>query len=269
MRAKVGPPLRGLRILVTRPRGQVRELASLLRGAGARVLAVPAIRIGPPADPGPLRDSARRFLEGAYQGVVFTSPNGVERFFKAVRALDRVGHRRWGGKARFSAIGPKTAEALRGWGIRGYAWPAEHRAEALAANLRFKPGIRILLPRAAVAREVLPRTLRKRGARVEVVEAYRTFPEASAGTRLRRLLLGKHPPDWVTFTSSSTVDSLRSLFSLPEWRQVFTRTRAACIGPITARTLAETGVRRASQASPYTARGLAQAIRSARLKETR
>jgi uroporphyrinogen III methyltransferase/synthase len=245
--------LEGRLVLVTRPKGQSAGLARLLRRAGAKVLEIPSIRIRPPADPRPLRDAARRSTEGRYDLLVFTSPNAVSRFFRAAPAARPI-------PARFAAIGPKTARALRTEGVRSASWPEEHRAEALAAALRVRRGERVLLPRAAVARDVLPASLRRRGARVDVVEAYRTEPDAASAKRLRRLLLGVRPPDWITFTSSSTAESLRGLFTSAEWRKIFRRARAASIGPITSGTLRSLGIRPAAEARPFTAEALAGAI---------
>jgi uroporphyrinogen III methyltransferase/synthase len=139
--------------------------------------------------------------------------------------------------------------------------PSEFVAEALARRLKVGRGERVLLPRAAQARDVLPRALRRRGAVVDVVPAYRTAPDPAGRRRLRGLLLGPRPPHWVSFTSSSTVEGLSSLFTRAEWRRIFARTRAACIGPVTERTLRRLGVRPAARARSYTAKGLAEAIR--------
>jgi uroporphyrinogen III methyltransferase / synthase len=252
--------LTGKRVLLTRPKGQSAELARLLRARGARVVALPAIRIRPPADSRPLREAARRYRLGEYDRVVFTSPNGVKRFFAELSKLGRKSPRP---SSAFAAIGPKTAEALSEAGIRAASWPEEHRAEALAASMRVKRGERVLLPRAAKARDVLPDRLRKRGAIVEIVEAYRTEPEPGAARRLRNFLLGDAPPDWITFTSSSTAESLRGLFTPREWRRVFLASKAASIGPITSATLRRLGVRPAAEGRPYTAAGLAKAIEAA------
>ena len=257
--------LAGRRILVTRPRGQSGELAGLLRRAGARVLALPAIRIGPPSSFRPMDAAARRLLDGGYSAVVFTSANGVKSFFERLRRAEPglTARRAALASVRFAAIGPKTAEALKNRGVPAASCPSEHVGEALARSLRVRRGERLLLPQAAQARAVLARLLRKKGAKVDVVEAYRTSPDPAAARRLKAELLGGRPPDWITFSSVSTVESLCGLLSRPQWRGVFKRCRAAAIGPVTGRALLKTGVRPSALARPCTAKGLAEAIRCA------
>src|SRR5207245_1754163 len=141
-------------VLVTRPREQAGEFADLLAGYGARVLTMPTIAIVPPADWGPL-DRAIADL-ARYDWVIFTSVNGVRFFFDRLRALGRDA--RALGRARFCAIGPRTAEALAWKGFKADLVPKDEQAERLleAINMEERQGARIIIPRAEVARDLLP-----------------------------------------------------------------------------------------------------------------
>ncbi|MEK7656415.1 MAG: uroporphyrinogen-III synthase, partial [Elusimicrobiota bacterium] len=162
-------PLQGQTILLTRPRSQSAGISAGLERLGARVLAAPAIRTVPPASWKGL-DRALRGLS-RYPIIVFTSANGVESFFFRARTV--LG-REPDSPPRLCAIGPATAKALRGHGWRAAEVPAVHEASALAKAMGSVRGSDILIPRAEKAREILPRMLRRAGARVRVVKAYRT-----------------------------------------------------------------------------------------------
>jgi len=138
-------------------------------------------------------------------------------------------------------------------------FPEEYRAEALADVLGKVKGRRILLARAQDARDILPKTLEARGAKVTVATVYRTLkPRRLASDIKKRLASGDI--DVVTFTSSSTVDGFMQHLSAKERRRLFERTKAAVIGPITADTLRGYGVRPAIRAGRYTIEALARAI---------
>ena len=163
-------PLVGRRIVVTRPRAQAAGFVDALGAAGADVIPCPTIEIVPPASWAPL-DAAIARIE-SYDWVVLTSVNGVEMFFARLRALHRdvrALHR-----ARFAAVGPETAAALDMRGIVVEVMPEEFRAEAVAAAMRTAgmAGARVLLARAAGAREIPPALLREAGAAVEEVASY-------------------------------------------------------------------------------------------------
>lgn len=262
-------PLSGKTILVTRPKGQADSLVQSLERLGAQVWAVPAIAIRPPKDARPLRREIRHL--DRYDWLVFTSANGV-RFFsryaqkrntprtgrsltKAIPSLIRdLTH------LKIATIGPATAREARRYGFKVHLVPKQFKAESLAAAFPKITGQKILLARAKKARDILPKTLRQRGARVTVVEAYRTTPARAGWRRLRSKLL-KGQADCVTFTASSTVESFFTLFSRAEARKILSQAKPVSIGPITSRTLRKRGSRPACQARSYTAQGLVQAIR--------
>ena len=250
-------PLHGRRVLVTRPRAQAGRLAALLEARGAEVIALPTIQIGPPEDWAPL-DRAIRELE-TFQWVVFTSVNGVAAF------RERLGHagldaRRLGGRS-VAAIGPETADALRRGGIEPDLLPAEYRAEGLVEALRSRAGHgdAVLLVRAAEAREVLPRELEARGVRVTVAPAYRTTLAREGADRVRTLLESRGI-DVVTFTSSSTVRGFLEVLAPADPRRLLEEVVVAAIGPITAETAAEHGLRVSVMPTAYTVPALADAI---------
>lgn len=243
-------PLRGRTIVVTRPEEQAPDLAGPLEERGARVLIHPTIEIVPPDDPEPLRRAARE--AASYDWIVFTSVNGVKAFAEAL-AVQHLPPPRSPG---YCAIGPATGAALEDMGASPDVVPDEFVAEAVVEALDHETDLtakRVLLPRAAVAREALPEGLRARGAEVDVVEAYRTVPaEAGSGDLRRRLDAGE--VDLVTFTASSTVRSFhRSVGS------DLGDARVAAIGPITAGTARELGYDVAVVAEEYTIPGLVEA----------
>ena len=251
-------PLFGKRVLVTRPEGQGDEMARLLRDAGAEPLEVPAVQITPAEDPGPLAAAVRALAP--YAWVVFTSSNGVRFFFAALAeaGLDA----RAIGSAKVAAVGPATRDALAEHGIRADVVPDDHRGEGLAeAILALGPlsGARILLPRAAVAREVLPEKLREAGAHVDIVTAYRTLPAPSERFQALREELAQGRVQVVTFTSSSTVDRLMEGLG-PDARTLLERTCIAAISPITAATAQKHGLTPRVVAREYTAEGLVRAL---------
>jgi len=248
-------PLFGRRVVVTRPEAQAESFCRALADLGARPVRFPTIRIDPAPDPGPLEASLRDTER--YDWVVFTSVNGV----RAVAAvLDRVGRdsRAFGG-ARIAAIGPGTAAELGRLSLRADVVPGEYRAEALVeAMLEADPemeGRRILLPRAAEARAVLPERLAEAGARVDERVAYvtRGAPREEAGRLRARLDRGEI--DWLTFTASSTVRHfVERVGSDPG------KARVATIGPITAGTARNRGLRVDVVAAEYTVSGLLRAL---------
>lgn len=232
--------LRGKTVVVTRPRGQAEGLARGLARAGARVIEAPTIKIAPPSSYRPLDKALRRLAD--YDAVVFTSVNAVERFFARARTL------RLRLKApRVYAIGPKTAARLREFGWRPSAIPRTSRGESLARVVDDPRGKLILLPRAQKAREALAALLRRRGARVDAVEAYRTLANASSSRRLKRLARAD-VIDAVTFTSASTVDQFVRQVEPARCRRLFRRAAAASIGPITSTALKAHGIAPSVQA---------------------
>ncbi len=251
-------PLFGTTVLVTRPREQAGEFADLLAGYGARVLTLPTIAIVDPADWGPL-DRAIGDL-ARYDWVIFTSVNGVRFFFDRLRDLGRDA--RALGRARVCAIGPRTAEALAERGFKADLVPEEYQAEGVLEAMKKEDvkGVRILIPRAEVARDLLPEELRAREADVTVAVAYRTVrPEADGEAlkeRLRRREIGV-----VTFTSSSSVRNYVALFAdRAEASTLTANAVVACIGPITAETAESYGLKVGIRAKENTIPALAEAI---------
>ncbi len=249
--------LAGRRIVITRRREQARELRQALRRRGATVIELPTIALAPPRSWKPL-DAALARLD-SYHWVIFTSVNGVENFFARLRQL--------GGTpaslrpARLAAIGPATARALRRYGLRADIVPEEFRAEGLVAALRKRRWRRqrVLVARAAQARELLPLELRRRGARVDVVAVYRTVAPPTSARRARALFRSRKP-DLIAFTSSSTVRNWFALLGRGAARRLLAGVAVATIGPVTSRTARALGLRVAVEAHPHTVPALARAI---------
>lgn len=250
-------PLAGRRILVTRARHQAGKLSEKLRGLGAEVLEIPAIEIVPPESFAAL-DAALGNLS-QYRFLIVTSANGVEALAGRLRAVG-ISAAEFGHLA-IAAVGPGTAQALRGLGLEVAVTPREYVAESLVEALGDRvQGQRALLVRAAVARDVIPDALRARGAAVDVVDAYRTVIPADSVTAIRTLFQEEdRAPDAVTFTSSSTVTNFLAL--LAEAGLVAPkRMRAVSIGPVTSRTLRENGWEPATEADPHDLEGLVAAV---------
>jgi uroporphyrinogen III methyltransferase/synthase len=253
-------PLFGRRIVVTRAREQASDFLARLSELGAECIEFPTIEVIPPANWKAL-DEAIHSLD-SYHWLLFTSVNGVKYFFqrleshrKDVRDLKGI---------KIGAIGPKTAQSIQEKGIRPDLVPDEYRAEAVVASFEKmapKGGCKILLPRAAQAREVLPRELEKMSARVDVVETYRTVkPEADRGKV--KEMLEKGDIHMVTFTSSSTVNNFLEMLEserdlLLRWME---KVVVACIGPVTAQTAEKHGLEVNLIPSEYTIEALTNAI---------
>lgn len=243
-------PLFGTRVVITRDRAQSSMLAEPLEALGAETLFVPVIEIVP-AETSSLQRAIQEL--DTYDWLIFTSVNGVRHF---VEALDRSARDLRALKAKLCAIGPATRAAIEALHLRVDVMPAEYVAESLVAALAGEDlqGKRILLPRAAVARDLVPATLRERGAIVDVVDAYRTvIPEDAAATAKDALA---HKPHWITFTSSSTMKN----FIAVAGREALQGIRVASIGPVTSATARELGVHVDVEADPHTIEGLVAAI---------
>jgi uroporphyrinogen III methyltransferase / synthase len=243
-------PLFGKTIVVTRAGGQGREMAARLRALGAHAVAAPAIAIAPPADAQPLAEAVAHLER--YDWLLFTSVNGVEGFVKALDASARD----WRGlRAKICAIGPATAAAVADLHLRVDIVPSEYVAESLVEAFAGEPmhGARVLLPRAAVARDVVPDALRERGAVVDVVEAYRTVaPEETAA-----VIAELERADWVTFTSSSTV---KNFLAMGGRRLLDGGATIASIGPVTSATCRAHGLEVSREARPHTVEALIAAL---------
>lgn len=249
-----GRPLFGRTIMVTRPAHQADALGEALAVRGARIIAQPAIEIGPPRGWGPV-DAAIGDL-ASFAWVVFSSANGVRLFLDRLLTCGR--DLRALGTARLAAIGPATAEALAAYHLQADVQPDEYRAEALAeALVPAVRGKRVLLIRASRGRAVLSETLAACGADVTQVVAYEsrdvTTPDVDAAAALAAGRV-----DWVTVTSSAIARSLVALFGA-DLRQA----KLAAISPLTAGVLADAGFTVTAIATEYTANGLTAAILAA------
>ncbi len=249
-------PLAGKRILITRAREQASTFAALLEAAGAEVVEFPTITIVPPDSFDPLDAAIGRLRE--YQWVIFTSSNGVHFFWERLRQAGRDVRELHG--ITICAIGPATAAALSALGIRADIVPAEFKAEALVEAIGAKSprGARVLLARAAEAREILPEELTRRGAQVDVVPAYRTVRSTPEAEPVRAMLRDGNIHA-VTFTSSSTVKHFLELLG-EEARDLLRGVVVASIGPITADTAARHGIASNIVPEKYTIPALAEAL---------
>src|SRR5271166_2062608 len=276
-KASKNQPLTGVRVLVGRARHQAGALSAELRKLGATVLEIPFIEIRKPRSFKPL-DSALKNL-AAYDWLILTSVNGVEGMWERITKLkvkfakDREGHdfsrtesntKREPALAaaglRIAAIGPATKKAIEQRGARVDMVPKEYIAESVVRSLRRRvKGKRVLLVRAKIARDIIPRELRKAGAHVDVVEAYETVVPQTSRVRLRKALAQpQNRPHVITFTSSSTVKNFVTLFG--KKHPSFEGVRLASIGPVTSSTLRGLGLPVDIAAKEFTIPGLIRAI---------
>jgi uroporphyrinogen III methyltransferase/synthase len=250
-------PLFGKRIVVTRPAGQSAGMMASLRDLGADAIELPAIEIIAPEDTQPIERSIRELND--YQWLIFTSANGVEGF---CNALDNSMWDWRDLRAQIAVIGPATRAALEALHLKVDVMAEEFVAESLAESLSESDvaGKRVLLPRAAVARDTLPEDLRRKGAIVDVVEAYRSVPPENLAARVAEVLARDRRPDWITFTSSSTVTNIVDAAPAGALEGI----RIATIGPVTSATAKKRGLTVTVEASAYTAEGIVAAILSHR-----
>jgi uroporphyrinogen-III synthase len=279
-------PLIGVRVLVGRARHQAGALSTELSKLGATVLEIPFIEIRKPRSFKPL-DEALSNLPG-YDWLILTSVNGVDAMWERLEKLKLGGvlHREGrdlnhavkaakkksrsaAATLHIAAIGPATQKAIEGRGAKVAVVPKEYVAESVVRSLRDRvKGKRVLLVRAKIARDVIPRELRQAGALVDVVEAYETVVPRSSRLRLRKALA--HPrrrPHVITFTSSSTVKNFVAL--LGKQKPSFAGTLFASIGPVTSATLRELGLPVDIAAKEFTIPGLIEAIRKSVSSQSR
>jgi len=246
----------GKTVLVTRAREQASTLTSELEALGAQCIEAPAIKLVPPESYAELDESIDKL--NTYNWLIFTSVNGVEYFFNRLHVMKRDS--RALGHVHIAAIGAQTAAKLKGYGILADIVPLEFRAEGIVAALtgRIEQGMSVLIPRALVARDLLPEKLREMGATVDVVPVYRTLVGDADGEMLtEKLATGSI--ELVTFTSSSTVTNLLDLLGA-QGTELLKNAKVACIGPITASTCLEYGITPDIIAEEYTIKGMVQAI---------
>ena len=248
-------PLFGKRIVVTRPREQARELIERIEEAGAEAIEAPTVTSEPPEDEAALVEAAA--TAGTYDWIVFTTATAVESFLRVLMAgqADIRGLK----GVKLCAIGPSTADRFGAFGIRPDLAPAEFGVEAIADALGGADNGRILIVRPDQARDTLAKELRKRGADVTDVIAYRAVPATESGQDIYKLLLeGK--VDAVTFTSAATVRQFVEIIGRDEAIDLLRQTVVATIGPVTAEAAGQLGV--AVQVMPvkYDVDGLVDAL---------
>ncbi len=240
--------LAGSRVVVTRAIHQAEELAAPLSKFGAEVLLAPMIEIAAPADIAPLREAAAQCDQ--YDWIIFSSVNAVNAL-AAELSFPRPAC------APVAAIGEATRRAAQASGFSVQLMPEKYVAESLieAFGSEDLAGKRVLIPNAAVTRDLIPSALRKLGAQVEVVEAYRNAIPSSAAERAAEVF-SEPLPDWVTFASSSAVDHTVEIVGVGPLRRI----KIASIGPITSQTVQKHGLDVAAEGKVHTAEGLVAAI---------
>ncbi|HSB29448.1 MAG TPA: uroporphyrinogen-III synthase [Pyrinomonadaceae bacterium] len=255
-------PLSGRTIVITRALSQSQEFVAALEDYGATVLSCPTIEIKEPESYQRL-DEAIDHLYG-YDWIIFTSTNAVEFFLRRLKHLNHETSEL--DEARVCAIGTATAEKLREAHIHVDVVPAQAKAEGVLETLtqfvggkESLAGLNILLPRAAVARDLVPRALEDAGARVDIVTSYRTtVPDDLDRGRLSAMLAGS--ADCIAFTSSSTVRNLALLFDTHDLSSVLADLTIACIGDVTAATAEEYGLTVHIQPAEFNVKELAKEI---------
>ena len=254
-------PLFGTRVLVTRPREQAAEMVDRLAIMGAETIEAPMIRIVPPEDLGPLQRAADNV--DAFDWIVFTSANSVESFMSALLEGSRDVRSLKG--PQICTVGTGTAERLAKYGIKADLIPDEFRGEAVVAALARHgslDGLRVLVPRADIGRDVIADGLRHAGALVTDVVAYRTVLEDAQqehGPDVYRLLLD-NAIDVVTFTSPSAVRNFASIYGKEQTIDLLARTTVAVIGPVTAEAATQLGLAVTVQPATSTIPALVDAI---------
>lgn len=263
------PQLQGRVIMITRAEDQARATAELLERLGAEVIHVPTIEFIEPADWTRV-DSAIENLS-QYDWVLFTSANGVRFFFRRLSdlaperrgTLERVGVPN---EVNVAAIGPATARALEAAGFPAMLIAKDSRAEGVLRAVveavggeSFLSGKRFLIPRAEVARDLLPDELRRRGALVDTVAVYRTVrPECDASEIIRSFKESR--VDAIVFTSSSTVKNFAAIVGVDDLSDLLAGVVIACIGPVTAATAVRHGLKNIVQPEAFTTDALVEAL---------
>ena len=255
-------PLTGKTVVITRARAQADEFVTALEQYGADVVVCPTIQIKPLEDYARL-DEAIEHLYG-YDWLIFTSVNGVDHFFERLSQQQRDAHEL--DEIKICAIGGATAERLHSLHVHVDVVPAEFKAEGVYAALvsflggeESLRGVNILIPRASVARDFLPKALAQAGARVDVVPAYATsLPDDLDKGHVAAMLSGN--ADSIAFTSSSTVKNLATLFDTQDLSGPLKNVTVACIGDVTAATARVYGLTVHIQPAEFTIPALASAI---------
>ena len=236
-----------MRVVVTRAAHQAEELAAPLRERGFEVVLLPVIEISPPAHPSALQQAVNNL--DRYDWIIFTSVNAVKALHAVLPGTIP--------RARIATVGVPTRKAAEKAGFEVSVTPGDYIAEALIEALGHEnlTGKRILIPSAAITRDVIPPALRRCGAHVDAVEAYRTTKPSEAAANAALVFL-KPYPDWVLFASSSAVENLAELVGVEVLRKV----KIASIGPATSATLRKLSLEPHSEAREYSMRGLIDAV---------
>jgi len=250
-------PLLGKRIVVTRAREQASDLVNLLSENGADCIELPTIKVEPPDDWTPLNKAVENL--STYDWLVFTSVNGVSFFFDRLFSSGR--DVRSLGNLKTAVIGPATEKKLFEYGIKSDIVPKTYVAESIIESFKNEElrGKRVLLPRASEARAILPEELVKMGAFVDEIMAYKTSSVCDESVNLIEELKNK-TIDMVTFTSSSTVKNFAALLPAATVGELTKDVVVAAIGPITADTAKNMGIKVRIIANSYTIPGLCEAI---------
>jgi uroporphyrinogen III methyltransferase/synthase len=251
-------PLFGQRVVVTRTREQASQLSRQLLEVGAEVLEIPTIKIEPPGNRQGIADALLEL--NSYDWLVFTSPNGVtaffDLFFKAFEDMRDIGG------VRIAAVGPGTAAKLKELHLKVDLMPEEYLTRKIAeAFEKFESieNLKILLARAEVANPELPKALEEMGAIVDDIPCYKTVPETEDrnGAAAR---FAESGADWITFTSSSTVENFHARFNLPKMLQQFPQTQVLSIGPETSNALKTLGVTKYVEAKEHNIDGMVKTL---------
>lgn len=272
-------PLFGKKVIVTRSRNQSSELVEALENLGAEATEFPTIKIISPQSYDELDNAIKKILNSrllsgrrpsevvdptpdsplSYDWIIFTSVNGVSSFLDRLYYLGSDVRDLKG--IKLAAIGPATAGKLKELGLKIDYIPSNYKAESVIEGFKDKgvKGAKILIPRAKVAREILPDKLREFGAQVDVVTAYQTIIDGSYADKIREML-EKEEIDIVTFTSSSTVKNFVEILKDVDLKKVLKNVTVAGIGPITSKTAEELGLKVDISAKEYTIKGLVEAI---------
>jgi uroporphyrinogen III methyltransferase/synthase len=254
-------PLFGKRILVTRPKEQAGELVERLEAMGAQAIEAPMIRIVPPDDYAPLDDACAR--AGSFDWIVFSSTNAVDAFMDRLFSAGHDSRALHG--VKLGVVGPAAAERLAKHGLKVDLTPSEYRAEAVLKAIAEHGdirGLKVLLPRADIGREVLADELGRLGAEITEVVAYKTViaePERDGEPDIYRMLLERRI-DVVTFTSASAVRNFVHVLGAEPAADLLQATIVASIGPVTAEAAAQYNVLSTIVPKTYTVPALVDAI---------
>lgn len=258
-------PLFGKRILVTRAKEQAGEIIGLFQELGAEVIECPTIKTVPPDDYSGLDGAINNISSGKeksyYDWIIFTSANGVNYFFERLRNLKKDLRDLRG--IKLAAVGEATAKKIRELNLNIDYIPEKFVAESIVEDFKNMDisNKKILIPRAEVAREILPDELAKLGARVDIAVAYKTVPDNSMTDKIKELFLNKKV-DIITFTSSSTAENFFGMIERADLKENLKNTVIAVIGPVTANRVSLLGYNVDIIPSVYTTEGLVDAIKN-------